>query len=109
EYASYNYVLRHTTNVSNRWNVNIADINVNRLYTTAQLLSEAQNAGLWNYPLPPRLAYKINAIAVPTVQSGYLWSWLKSASSEASAANNRVNIVTEYALDQWSTDLYQTA
>jgi hypothetical protein len=108
EYASTGYVLRHTTNVSNRWSVNIADVGVNMLYGTATLLSEAQSSGLWIYPLPGRLAYKINNIPVPAVQTGYYWSWLKSASSESTSANNRVNIVTDYTLDQWSTDLYET-
>lgn len=108
EYASTGYVLRHTTNVSNRWSVNISDVGVNMLYTTSVLLSETQSSALWFYPLPGRLAYKINIIPIPAVQTGYLWSWLKGASSESTSANNRVNIVTDYTLDQWSTDLYET-
>lgn len=105
------YVLRHTTNVSNRYRRNISDIYVGRIYTVAQLLAETQDATLWVYPLPGRLAYKIeqaanDAIAEFGTTANYLWGWLKSASPESSAANNRVNIVTEYKFFQWSTDEY---
>lgn len=108
EYRSFGYVLRHTTNVSNRYGQNIADVGVNNIYSTASLLSETQNANLWIYPLPGRLGYKISSITAPAGRADYLWGWLKSASSESTAANNRVNIVTEYTLDQWSTDEYAT-
>ena len=108
------YILRHTTNVGNRWGVNVADINVNAIYTTAQLLSETQNASSWVYPLPGRLAYKISNLSADAISrygtlSAYQWGWLKSASPENTAANNRVNIVTEYKFDNWSTDEYATA
>lgn len=106
DYYTEGYVLRHTTNVSNRYSANIADFNINCIYTTAQLLSEVQNPSLWVYPMPGRLAYKLNALPAPPFQPFYLWGWLKSASSESTSANNRVNIVTEYELAHWSTDEY---
>lgn len=106
-YFTSQYVLRHTTNVSNRYDINISDVGVNMIYSTAELLSETQNANSWVYPLPGRLAYKINNIPVPSITpSNYQWGWLKSASTEATAANNRINIATEYKLFQWSTDEY---
>ena len=37
-YVRGQYVLRHTTNVSNRYNVNVADQNIEKVYTTAQLV-----------------------------------------------------------------------
>ena len=106
------FVLRHTTNVSNRWAANIADIGVNQIYVTADLLSEVQSGALWNYPLPGRLAYKINALSSELIarygtQDDHQWGWLKGASSEMTGANNRVNIVTEYKFYQWSTDEYE--
>ena len=113
-YLDSKYVLRHTTNVDNRYGVNIADLNVNRIYTTAQLLSEAQDTGLWIFPLPGRLAYKINALSSDFIArygtlANYQWGWLKSASRENTSANNRVNIVTDYKFFNWSTDEYATA
>jgi hypothetical protein len=106
EYWRGQYVLRHTTNAPNRWDSNIADFGVDRIYTPAQLLSEVQNSGLWIVPLPGRLAYKLASIPTPTFLSDYQWGWKKGASTETTAANNRVEIATEYVLEQWSTDYY---
>jgi hypothetical protein len=108
------YTLRHTTNTSNRWNVNVADTGVDRIYTTAQLLSETQNANSWNYPLPGRLAFKLLAVTTnitaqyPITDPYYQWGWLKFGSPESTVANNRVDIVTEYEFGLISTLLYST-
>lgn len=106
EYRRQQYVLRHKTNVPCRWTVNVADFGIDQIYTTAKLLTEVQNTALWVFPLPPRLAYKISQIPVPTAITNYLWGWLKSASTETTAAHNRVDITTEYTLENWSTDYY---
>jgi len=100
------YVLRHTTNAPNRWAANVADLNVGKIYTTAQLLSEVQNSSDWVFPMPGRLAYKLANIPAPTAHNNHLWGWKKSRSTECNAANNRIDISTEYTLEQWSTDLY---
>lgn len=102
------YILRHTTNVGNRYAINISDFNIDHIYTPAQLLTEAQNGALWLLPLPGRLVYKIQQIVAPAVRANYLWGWIKSAASESTAANNRIDIATEYELGQWSTDEYTT-
>lgn len=107
-YALGQYVLRHTTNVSNTYAANISDSNIECLYTTAQLLAEVTDATLWANPMPGRMQYKIQAITAPTARSGFLWSWRKLPSTETTAAGNRVNIVTEYWLEQWSTFVYAT-
>jgi len=104
DYRHGQYVLRHTTNAPNRWGVNVADFGIDQIYTSGQLLTEAQNSAAWIYPLPGRLAYKIGAIPTPYYRANYLWGWLKSASIETTGSNNRVDIATEYCLDQWSTD-----
>lgn len=106
EYRRQQYVLRHKTNVPSRWTTNIADVAVDQIYTTAQLLTEVQDATLWIFPLPPRLVYKISQIPVPTAISGFIWGWLKSASTETTSAHNRVDITTEYALEQFTTNYY---
>lgn len=106
DYDRARYVLRHTTNVSNRWDVNVADNGVDSIYTPSQLISEVTNPFFWAYPLPGRLQYKISNIPAPTAQTGYLWGWLKFGSTETTAANNRIDIATEYTLEQWSTDDY---
>lgn len=109
DFESDNYVLRHTTNVGNRYETNISDVNKGLIYTPAQLFTEVQDSDLWIFPLPGRLVFKLQAITAPPVRSNYLWGWLKSASTEQSAAGQRVNIATLYKLDQWSTDEYETA
>jgi hypothetical protein len=110
-YYASGYVLRHTTNVSNRYQVNVADQNVDLIYGTSELLSECQNSNLWNFPLPGRLAYKVQSLSTAFIsrygtRDRYEWGWLKSGSPESTAANNRVNIVTEFEFFQWSTDEY---
>jgi hypothetical protein len=105
------YTLRHTTNVSNRYQVNVADIHVDTVYTTAQLLSETQGANAWVFPLPGRLAFKLQTIAADFIalygtHTNRLWGWLKSGSPESTVANNRVDIVTEYEFGEWSTLKY---
>lgn len=100
------YVLKHTTNVPARSTQNIADFNIGAIYSTASLLTEATNSSLWVYPLPARLVFKINRIFVPSVRPYYSVGWLKERSNEETSANNRVNIVTHYTYDQWSTDDY---
>ena len=105
-YAFGQWVLRHTTNVSNAFAANIADLNVERCYTTFQLLTEVQNPSLWTFPMPARMAYKLNAIAAPASQADYQWGWRKLASPETTSANNRLEITTEYWLAQWHMFLY---
>jgi hypothetical protein len=110
-YGRSGYVLRHTTNVSSRYGVNVSDTNIDRIYTTPQLLTEAGNANSWVFPLPGRLAYKVQQLDAQ-LQANYValdfhtWGWVKRASPESTAANNRVNILTEYEFDQWSEDVY---
>jgi len=100
-YPYSQYVLRHTTNVGNGYNSNIADVNVDCVYTSSQLLSEVQNAGLWIFPLPGELQYFIQHIPAPAAQSGYLWGWLKRSATRTTAPFNRVDLTTEYWLEQW--------
>ncbi len=106
DYQRQQYVLRHTTNVSNRWQTNVSDFNVDYIYSTGSLLSECQNTGLWILPLPARLAFKIGQIPVPQFRDNYFWGWKKGASTETTAANNRIDISTEFVLEQWSVDYY---
>ena len=72
------------------------------------LIAETTNAGSWVFPLPGRMAYKISNLAAPIVISGYLWGWRKLPSTETTAAGNRIDITTEYWLEQWSTFIYGT-
>ena len=106
DYRRGQYVLRHTTNAPSRWGVNVSDIGVEKIYEPAELLSEAQSSALWFYPLPGRLGYKIANIPAPTARANHQWGWLKGPSTETTAANNRIDIQTEYTLELWSTDLY---
>lgn len=109
-YDEVRYVLQHTTNVSNRYASNVSDENVRAIYTFSQLFSEVQSVNLWVFPLPSRLVYKLQLLNfepfAPPARDNYRWGWLKGASSETSAANNRIDITTEYELGQWSTDEY---
>lgn len=103
--------LVHTTNVSNRYEINIADTNVNRIYTHAQFLSECLDTNLWVFPLPGAVEYALTYFYndnEPTPREGTLWGWLKSGSPRSSCANNRIDIVTRFKLDQWRVKPYGT-
>lgn len=101
------YVLRHTTNVSGQYAVNVADENVEYIYSTSRLVAEVSDAGSWTFPCPPRLIYKIQNIPPQFVTNGDLyWGWRKLPSTETTAANNRIDINTEYVLFGWSKLLY---
>jgi len=101
-FARGQYVLRHTTNVSNQYNTNVSDFNIERIYTTAGLLSEVTNGNSWIFPLPGRMVNKISNLAAPPAVPGYLWGWRKLPSTEMTIAGNRVEITTEYWLEQWN-------
>lgn len=112
-YAVGQYVLRHTSNASAGSTYNISDVNVERLYTTSQLLTEISNGTLWLNPCPQRLRVKIGAIPSRAAQGSeanyYLWSWRKLPSTETLTINNRIEINTEYVLYLWSTLRYELA
>jgi hypothetical protein len=112
QYQTGNLVLRHTTNVSNRYDVNISDLNENSIYYQADFLSEVQSTALWIFPLPGRMVYKAQSFFSrhnPAARDYYLYGWLKSVSPETAVSNQRVEIQTTYKLDFWSTDVYQIA
>jgi hypothetical protein len=109
EFMRGKYRLRHTTNAPARWGANVADFNVEKIYSIAQLIAETQNLNLWVLPLPGYLAYKILNYAVPdlTATPWRVWGALKMRSNAVTAANNRVDIQTEYLIDAISENLYQ--
>ena len=113
-YQTSQYALRHTTSAPNGWALNVADQNVNCIYTTSQLLAECENTALWNFILPGRLDYKLSAAssafsAVTPTRANFQIGWLKSASAEAAVGRSRIEIQTGFVLDQWSTDVYPLA
>ncbi len=103
--AEEQYVLYHTTNVSQNTTTNVADNHIGQIYTTAQLLTEVTNGALWAYPLPLRLVTKINAIVAPGAITGYTVGWRKLPAKEITEAENRVAISSEYWFGQWDTTL----
>lgn len=101
------YTLRHTTSAPNDYAANVADFNVEKIYTIAQLLTECQNGSLWYLPLPGYLAYKILSYSVPaTIPPNYAWGALKTGSGAVTAAANRIEITTEYLIDAWPKHTY---
>lgn len=105
------YSLRHTTNASNRGFFNVADVNVNRIYTQTQFYNEIQNAGFWIFPAPQEIIGALQTVffQLGTAPAHYINGALKGGSSRVTAAANRVNITTEYTLALIDTDNYFTA
>lgn len=106
-YPRGQYVLKHTTNVSNAYSANIADSRVEFVYTTAELVEEISDITLWTDPCPGRLILKIEAMEVQVPDSKFsVWGWRKLPSQETAAANNRIDISTEYWLGPHSRLLH---
>jgi hypothetical protein len=105
------YSLRHTTNASNRGFFNVADVNVNRIYTQSQFFSEIQNASYWIFPAPQEIIGALNAVFtnLGSAPAHYVTGALKGGSSRITAAGDRVNIVTEYVMALIDTDNYFSA
>lgn len=104
------YVLKHTTLAPSDYAANVADFNVERIYSIAQLLTEAQSSALWVLPLPGYLAYKILAYPVPaTMPPNYMWGALKTRSNAVTAAQGRIEINTEYLIDACPIHTYGLA
>ena len=102
------YKLRQTSNIPARWNVSVADFNVERIYTISQLIAECTGGG-FIYPLPNYLSYKILNFVPDNVAAWtpyYTWGALKEKSDAQTAVNNRVEIVTEYLIDNINQNLY---
>lgn len=102
--------LKHTTIAPSNYASNVADFNVEKIYTIAGLLSEAQSGLLWILPLPSYLAFKLNAYPVPvTVPANYQYGALKQISPATTMARGRIEIVTEYLIDTWPIHTYGLA
>ena len=101
-YFADQYSLRHTTNASNRGYYNVADANVNRIYTQSQFYSEITNGGYWIFPAPNEIIGALNTVfnGLGSAAAGYTNGALKGGASRVTTANNRVNIVTEYLIGQ---------
>jgi hypothetical protein len=102
------YKLRHTSNIPARWQVSVADFNVEKIYTIPQLIAECTVSG-FIYPLPNYLQYKINNFVPDNVSAWtpyYTWGALKEKSDAVTAVNNRIDLTTEYLIDNISTLLY---
>ena len=99
-FFSDEYSLRHTTNASNRGYFNVADVDVNCVYTQAQLYSEIQDNGYWVFAAPPEIIGALDTIfaSLGDPTANYTQGALKGGSSRVTAANNRVNITTEYKI-----------
>jgi len=103
------YVVRHHTNAPSNYASNIADFNVEKIYTISQLLSECQSTSLWIMPMPGYLAYKILNYPVPVhMRNNYMWGALKTRSNAITAARGRVEINTEYLIDAIAIHTYDT-
>lgn len=99
-------VVRHTTNVSARYNYNVASDYVEHIYSPSEFLSEVQSSSLWLFTMPNMLWNTLLSYPIPAVRTGYEWGYLKRPPTISTSASNRIDVTTIYLLDQWSTDEY---
>lgn len=94
-------VLHHNTNVWDGYPGNVANVNQNRIYTTAQLIAECADVNEWVYPIPAGIVGAIESIELPPVRDGWQIGWRKLPAKWATAAGNRISVSTEYCFGQW--------
>lgn len=101
------YSLKHTTIAPSNYASNVADFNVEQIYTISALLSECQDRTLWILPLPGYLAYKILNYPVPSAMPpNFEFGALKMRANATVMARGRVEIQTEYLIDAWPIHTY---
>ena len=110
-YFADQYTLKHTTSASIRGYYNVANTNVNAIYTQAQLYSEITRSGYWIFPCPAEIIGDLNTIfaGLPAAVTPLLQGALKGGSSRVTAANNRVNLTMEYLIENINTYEYALA
>ena len=97
-YQASQWILRHTTTVSNRYTLNVSMANIEARHTFAQLpddISEGIQAALDN----------LEAVA-PAEIPEYEWSWLKQTPTITQTVANKVQVVEEWWLYYWPTVIY---
>lgn len=99
-YVVSQYVLRKTQTVSSRFQTLVAFANIEKIHTTAQVISAEA--------VPSTLIFSISQIPIPASQTGYQWGWLKKTPT-VSQLGTKFQITQEYWLEQWSTYIYDLA
>lgn len=103
-------VLRHTTNVWDGYPGNVANVNVDRIYTTEQVVIECGPTRGWVYPIPNGIVGGMQAAETFfSPRSGWLIGWRKLPPNWATAAGNRISVTTEYWFGQHDLFIYGTA
>jgi hypothetical protein len=99
-YAIDAYVLRKVHYVSNYWEQKLPYTGVRFLWTGTDI----NNAEIANYGvgIPPGIAFDINQIPAPKEREGYYWSWLKKAPQSLVVSQNKIQLISEWWLEQWA-------
>lgn len=100
-FATGQFVLRRTYSISNFYAGNLpGDELAERVLSTQEVLTLG---------MPPVYSQKISSIVSPYIAPGYIWGWRQLPSTMVTAANNRVEVNTEWWLDSWRLSLYPAA
>ena len=100
-FVTSQYVLRRTQTVASLQEVNISFSNVEKVFTTTQVLATEV--------VPAVVMFSISDIPAPVEHAGYLFGWLKKTPTVNQVAAGRFEISQEYWLEQWSTFVYDAA
>ncbi len=106
-------VLRHTTNVWAGYTGNVANVNVERIYFTGQVIDECGPSRGWIYPIPNGVIGTMKAseafFSNYPLPAPWVYGWRKLPPHLATAAGNRISITTEYWFGQHDTFIYDLA
>jgi len=96
EIKKFSITLRHTQTVSNQWAVPISLTNVNRLHSTATLISDEAPPGWIASTMPTFVSNR----------AGLVYGWYKSLPTITIVSYQRTQLVQEWEFGLWATFLY---
>lgn len=113
-YEEDQWVLTHTMTVSSRYTTQISFNRINYIYSTANLLAEQVDRGT---PIPDEILWPMSGFDVvqPTgpkpaaLPAAFTWGWRKMAPKVVRSGGDRYQIIQEWALYAWDTDVIYEA
>lgn len=109
-YQKSQYVFKYSRIASNRAVLAVGYNNVERTYSTDQMLAETgPPTGILNAVSEAAEKSLQPDIEATEISSGYKFGWLKQTPTVTNTANNKVQISGEFWLALWSTWIYELA
>jgi hypothetical protein len=98
QFTDNQWVLRRTVTVPRTFQTPVAMTGIGQLWTTAQIQATEH--------VDNQTLFSISTIEEKTGPGAYLWSWLKKSPTVSRSSSGRFQMVQEWHLDLWNSDIY---